>query len=388
VLEDLCAEFARRFGRPPERAVRAPGRVNLIGEHTDYNEGLVLPCAIDRDTFVVAAAREDGRVRVYSRELDAEAAFDAAAPVRRGDFADYVAGPFFALAERGIPAAGADLALASQLPRESGLSSSAALGVGVAVALDRVYGLGLSGAELAALAHRGESAFVGVGCGIMDQMASALGRRDHALRIDCRSGDVEPVPLDPGAVRILVAQSGVRRALARGGYGDRVAECAAALAAAREAGIAPPGARALRDLGPEHLPALARALPPRLLRRARHVITENARVDATCRALAQGDFAAVGALLREGMASLRDDYAVSIPELDALCALADAHPGSFGSRLTGAGFGGCTVHLVHPEAAEAVREVLVARAAEGAGDAPLPRERPGTARAGAAPERR
>jgi galactokinase len=383
LVEALCAEFARRFGRPPERVVRAPGRVNLIGEHTDYNEGLVLPCAIDRDTFVAAAARADGAVRVFSRELGAEAAFAAAAPRRRGDWVDYVAAPFWALREAGRTPGGADLGVASDVPRESGLSSSAALGVGVVTALDRVLGLGLAPAEAASLAHRGESDFVGVGCGIMDQWASALGRRDHALRIDCRDRSVRAVPLGTG-LRILIAASGVRRALAAGGYRARVEECARAFAAARAAGVAPPGARALRDLGPDDLPALSRALDPLLFRRARHVVTESPRVDAVCAALGRGDLAAVGALLREGMRSLRDDFDVSTPELDALCAIGDAQPGCMGSRLTGAGFGGCTVHLVRPDAAEGVRDALAAgfaarfgrrpaivvvRAADGAGDA-------------------
>ena len=397
MLEALCAEFARHFSRSPSVAVRAPGRVNLIGEHTDYNQGLVLPCAIDRDTLAVAVPRRDGRVRVHSRELGEVAEFDASQPVRRGDWVDYVAGPFFALAERGAPSSGLDLAVASRVPRESGLSSSAALGVAVAAAATRAHAAEPSGAQAArkgwdpedwaALAHRGESHFVGVGCGIMDPYASALGRRDHALRIDCRDRSRRVVPLGDGTVRLLVAQSGVRRALAKGGYAERVAECEAALAAARAAGIGPPGARAWRDFGAEHLPALALALEPRLLRRARHVITENARVDATCEALARGDWAAVGACLRAGMASLRDDFQVSTPELDALCEIADAEPGVWGSRLTGAGFGGCTLHLVRPEAAGAVREalaegfaarfgrraeVLVARAADGAAQLSLP----------------
>jgi galactokinase len=276
--------------------------------------------------------------------------------------------------------------VASAVPRESGLSSSAALCVAVARACERAFGLGLAAADVARVAHRAESGFVGVACGIMDPFASALGRRDHALRIDCRSEEVTPVPLGGGRLRLVIAHSGVRRALAHGGYGERVAECAAALAAARAAGVAPPGARALRDLGVKDLPALERALEPLLVRRARHVVTENARVEAFCLALARGDLASGGALLREGQRSLRDDYEVSVPELDALCEIGDALPGVFGSRLSGAGFGGCTLHLVEPERAEAVAEALaagferrfgrraatlLARPADGAGDLPL-----------------
>jgi galactokinase len=190
----------------------------------------------------------------------------------------------------------------------------------------------------------------------MDPLASALGREGAALRIDCRSGAIEAVALPP--LRLLVADSGIRRRLVASGYGDRREECRRALEAARASGVAPPGALALRDLGPEHLPALERALDPVLFRRARHVLTENARVDATVRALRAGDLAAAGACLREGMRSLRDDFEVSTPELDALCSLADALPGVHGSRLTGAGFGGCTLHLVDPARAPDIAEAL------------------------------
>jgi galactokinase len=349
-------EFQVRFGRRPEVAARAPGRVNLIGEHTDYNDGLVLPCAIDRATEVRAAARSDGRLRVFSRELGPAPELDVAALARRGDFGDYVAGVVWALAEAGHPIPGADLLIASEVPAGSGLSSSAALGVGVASALDALFGLGLDARAWARIAHRSESAFVGIGCGVMDQFASALGRRGAALRIDCRTLEATPVPI-AGDVVLLVAHSGVHRELARGGYGDRRAECQAALAAAQRAGIGS-SARALRDLGEGDLPALARALPDRLLRRVRHVIRENARVDAVCDALRAGDLPRAGARLREGQASLRDDFEVSIPELDALCEIADALPGVHGSRLTGAGFGGCTLHLVAASAAGATADAL------------------------------
>ncbi len=374
---ELQEAFDRHFGSRPVVAARAPGRVNLIGEHTDYGEGLVLPCAIDRDTLVLAARGPAGRLRVFSREL-AVGAEAPLPPQRRGDWVDYVQAPVFALSERGIEVPGVDLLVASDVPRESGLSSSAALGVGVVTALDALLGLGLAPVERARLAHRGENAFVGVGCGIMDPFASALGEADRALRIDCRSQAVTTVPL-VAEVRLLVARSGVRRALAHGGYDERVAQCRAALDQARAAGLGP--ATALRDFGPADLPALERALEPLPFRRARHVVTENARVDAFVGAFAAGDLPAAGAVLRAGQASLRDDFEVSVPELDALCDLGDAQPGCHGSRLTGAGFGGCTLHLVAsdqaPAVAEAVAEgfaarfgrrpeTLVARAADGA----------------------
>ncbi len=354
---ELAAGFRRRFGREPAAGARAPGRVNLIGEHTDYNEGLVLPCAIDRDTVVLVAARRDRQVRVFSRERGAAELREADRSGRRGDWLDYLRGVLDALRAAGAGVGGLDLAVASRVPAEAGLSSSAALCVGLVTAIDACAGLGLDAENRARIAHRAESEFAGVGCGIMDHFASSLGRRGAALRIDCRSLEVRPVPLSPERLALLVAHSGTTRSLARGGYSGRRAECARALEAARRAGLVAAGA-ALRDLAPGELPALERVLDPAAFRRARHVVTENARVEAACAALAAGDLAGAGALLREGMQSLRRDFEVSTPELDALCRIADAAPGVYGSRLTGAGFGGCTLHLVAPEAAEAAARAI------------------------------
>jgi galactokinase len=354
----LVREFRSRFGRAPEVAARAPGRVNLIGEHTDYNAGLVLPCAIDRETVVLASRRADEQVRVHSRECGEERRFDARVPERGGDWLDYVQGVVFALREGGTATGGLDIAIASEIPPESGLSSSAALELALVTAIDRLLALDLDATTRCSLAHRAETGFVGVPCGIMDQFASGLARRDCALRIDCRSLAVAAIPLPASRLQLLIAHSGVRRALAAGGYAERRRECLDALAAAGRAGVAPPGAAALRDLGPEALERLERALPAPLFRRARHVICENARVDLTCEALAAGDLDAAGAQLRDGMRSLREDFEVSTPELDALCDLADAAPGVYGSRLTGAGFGGCTLHLVDPAAIEAAAEII------------------------------
>jgi galactokinase len=341
MLDVLTAEFRTRFGRAPELAARAPGRVNLIGEHTDYSAGLVLPCAIDRETWVLGARRDDGRFRVFARELGESAEFDRRSLRRCGTWVDYVQG---AVSEFGGGGPGLEILIGSALPREVGLSSSAALEVAVVTLLDAAAGGGLDGRARARVAHRAETGFVGLACGIMDQFASALGVRDHALRIDCRSLEVEAVPLS--GVRLLVVDSGVRRKLTAGGYGDRRAECEAA---AREVG-------ALRDVGLGEL----RGLSGVALRRARHVVSENGRVERTCAALARGDLDEVGELLREGMRSLRDDFEVSTPELDFLCERGDAHPGVYGSRLTGAGFGGCTLHLVRPEAAREAADWIAA----------------------------
>jgi galactokinase len=357
LLGRLVAAFQDRFGRRPEVAACAPGRVNLIGEHTDYNEGLVLPCAIDRVTLVALARRGDARVCALACDLEEEAGFDSRELRTQGGFVDFAQGVVAALTSRGVLMPGFDLAITSEVPRESGLSSSAALEVALVTALDALLGLGLDARDRARIAHQAESGFVGVACGIMDQFASALGQADHALLLDCRDESLRPVPL-PVDLRLLLVESGVRRALVAGAYGDRRMECEAAFAAAAEAGLVPPGARALRDLGEEDLPALERVLEPVLLRRARHVIRENDRVQAFCESLRRGDLSRVGALLGEGMRSLQHDFEVSTPELDHLCAHASRHPTVVGSRLTGAGFGGCTLHLVPADAEAEVARFL------------------------------
>jgi len=376
-LDRRMREFARRTGRDPEVAALAPGRVNLIGEHTDYNEGLVLPCAIDRRTLVLAARRPDPRVRVFSAEMEASREWPAEAPgtsERAGDWSDYVRGVLWALGEQGVAPGGLDLAVASRVPPGSGLSSSAALEVAVAAAVDVLLGAGLGPRGWAEVAHRAETAFVGVACGIMDSHASALGREGCALRLDCRSGRSEPVPL-PEGLALLLADSGGRRELAAGAYGRRREECARAVAAARRAGLLPPDAGALRDLGAGDLPALERvcggpAGDAVAFRRARHVVTENARVEAFCRALGAGDPARAGAILRQGMDSLREDFEVSTPELDLLCEVADALPGVHGSRLTGAGLGGWTLHLVDAAAARDAAAAIADEVARRSGRRP------------------
>lgn len=352
--DEIRSRFREAFGRAPEVVARAPGRVNLIGEHTDTSEGLVLPCAIDRDTWVAAARRDDARVRARSREEALPCAYTLGSEARAGDWGDYLRGVSAVLRLGGHGVGGFDLALASDVPAGSGLASSAALAVAVGTALDALLGLGLDARGRAELAHAAETGFVGVPCGVMDPFASGLGRAGQALRIDCRSLEVRPVPLPAGAA-LLVAHSGVRRRLSDGRYAERRDECRAALAAAC---ALRPGVRALRDLAPADLPDLERVLEGPLRRRVRHVVRENARVDAVAAALSSGDLAAAGALLAEGHASLRDDFEVSVPEIDLLCALGDAAPGVHGSRLTGAGFGGCTVHLVDADAVEAAREAI------------------------------
>jgi len=359
-LATLLETFRARFGRDAGMGARAPGRLNLIGEHTDYNGGLVLPISIDLDTFAVAAPRDGGEVRCFSVNLDEESAFPVASDAPAEGFAGYVHCVVLALRERGVAVPGTDVAVESRVPLGAGLSSSAALTVSLARVFSAASGAALEARELARVAHRAESHFMGVGSGILDQFASALGGRDEALRIDCRTQDVARVKLPAGKLSILVADSGVRRRLAEAdsGYRQRVRECEAAVEGARAAGLLPAGATCLSDLGEEDLPALAETLEPVLLRRARHVVTENARVLACCAALEAGDLARVGELVRGSHASLRDEYQVSVEELDVLCELADSSPRVLGSRLTGAGFGGCTLHLIEPGAAPEVAAAL------------------------------
>ncbi len=325
--------FRRVFGTPPEAVAQAPGRVNLLGEHTDYNDGFVLPTPLPYRTRV-EAARAEGVVDAYSASFGERRARPLEAPPQ-GDWLDYVAGCLHALRTAGHAVPGARLYITSRLPMGAGLASSAALEVAVLRALCALYRLDLDDRALAQLAQRAEATYVGVRCGVMDQMVASLGRKDHALFLDTRTLEVAHVPL-PAGVRVAVVDSGVPRRLAEAGYNQRRSECEAA---ARALGVP-----ALRDLTPADLPRLE-ALPAPLARRARHVITENARVLEGLEALKRGDAARFGALMLASHASLRDDFEVSTPELDALVALA-LEAGALGARLTGAGFGGAIVALV------------------------------------------
>jgi len=361
-LRRLAGAFESRFGRPPTAVAAAPGRVNLIGEHLDYNEGHVLPVAIDRSVMVAFAPRPDGRARLYSLDFQQESAFDLDEIERdpEAPWSDYVRGVAWALREAGHRLSGLDAALQGDMPVGAGLSSSAALEVAALGAFETASGLWLDRRDLALLGQRAENCFVGVACGIMDQMAAALSRAGHALLIDCRSLEYEAVPLPLAGLRLVVADSGVRRALLDSQYNlcrqecQRAAELLAALIADRPV-------TALRDVRPGDLARHGDSLPPNLLKRARHVVEEERRVLLSVEALRAGDVEAFGEMLNASHRSLRDDFEVSSPELDLLVELAWAQPGVMGSRLTGAGFGGCTVSLVRAEAVEAFREGVVAR---------------------------
>jgi galactokinase len=348
--------FEKIFGASPEVVVRAPGRVNLIGEHTDYNDGLVLPAAIDRYIRLAGRRRSDRSVRLVSVNFNDSLDFslDSNEQDARHAWSNYFRGVAQFLEADGYRLPGADVVIAGDVPREAGLSSSAAVEV-VAVAFwNELMKLELDPVYVAKLARRAENKFVGVPCGIMDQFVSALGRRSHALFLDCRDLSYRHVPLR-GEVKIIVCNSGVKRALAQSEYEVRLQQCRQAVAQLGAAGMA---VKSLRDVDVEDLEAAGGALSEPSSRRARHVVTENQRVLEAARVLEEGDLERFGELMNASHESLRDDYEVSSKELDALVELARKQRGVLGARMTGAGFGGCTVNLVRTAAAESFAEAV------------------------------
>jgi galactokinase len=340
--KSLADQFQETFGTRPTLIAEAPGRVNLIGEHTDYNEGFVLPMAIDRRVRVAAVPRADRKVRAFAVEARARDEWRIDAPRRTGrrEWRDYVRGVAWGLLEARLDIGGADLLISGDVPQGTGLSSSAALEVAVAGALAAASGVEADGRTLALACQRAENQFVGVQCGIMDQFASALARKGHALLIDCRSLDVQQVPLRTGddGLRIVVVDSGVQRRLGETAYNERRQEC---VEAAKRLGV-----ESLRDADESRVTELKGTLQGR----ARHVVRENERVLGAAEVLRQNDYERFGALMLESHESLRDDFEVSCAELDRLVELARSVPGVLGARLTGAGFGGCTVNLMRDDA--------------------------------------
>jgi galactokinase len=338
--------FTQAHGGAPTLWVRAPGRVNLIGEHTDYNGGFVLPCAIDRQTLVAARPRSDGQLRVVAADFGgATDAFGVQAPVPHhasAPWANYVRGVVAVLqaelAARGLVLQGADLAIAGDVPQGAGLSSSASLEVAVLHTLNTLQGLGLARPAMALLAQRAENSFVGCQCGVMDQMISACGEAGHALLIDCRSLQTRAVPL-PAGLAVVIVHSRVQRGLVDSAYNERRRQC--------EAAAAHYGVPALRDLGLAPLRDGVEGLDALTYRRARHIVTENQRTLDAAEALAAGDLRRLGALMAASHASMRDDFEITHPAVDELVAIAQAAIGTEGgARMTGGGFGGCVVALL------------------------------------------
>jgi galactokinase len=354
----IAPTFVSLFGRPPEASADAPGRVNLMGDHTDYNGGYVLPMVLPHKTYVEVASRDDGKVQVWSANVDPhEARQDFSVKQERptGGWVDYVQAVTASLLAGGKPATGMDIRLSSEVPLGAGLSSSASLLIALFRAIDRLMHWDLADEDIARLAHRAETDFVGAPVGIMDQMVCALGRPGAALFLDVANHQYEHVPL-PSAVEWVVIHSGVRHSHVTGSYQERRKECEMASALL--------GVRWLRDLEGQVNPtadACIDALPQTLRKRVHHVVSENARVLTGAALLKQQDVRGFGIEMNASHQSLRLDYEVSVPETDLLVELAQRHPAVYGARMTGGGFGGSVVMAVDAGMAQRVgREVIEA----------------------------
>lgn len=350
--EKVLAVFQRSFGGEPDLFVRAPGRVNLIGEHTDYNDGFVLPCAIDYETVVAVQRRDDDQVVVvaadYANQRDE---FSLTQPITaHADqlWSNYIRGVVKYLLEKGLALKGLNLVVSGNVPQGAGLSSSASLEVAIGEAFNQAYQLGLTPAAIALNGQEAENKFVGCNCGIMDQMISASGEKDHALLLDCRSLETRLVKM-PEDLAVLIVHSNVKRGLVDSEYNTRREQCEAA---ARHFGV-----KALRDVSLVQLQSAAEQgkLEPVVYQRARHVITENARTLAAADALAVGDLEKMGVLMAESHQSMRDDFAITVPAIDTLVEILQQAIGrEGGARMTGGGFGGCVVALLRPAQVDAV----------------------------------
>jgi galactokinase len=345
-------EFEQRFQTPPIFVVRAPGRVNLIGEHTDYNDGFVLPLAIDRAVWIALRPRADRQLLVHSLDFANTATF-ALDDLTRGDggWSEYVKGVAWALQHTGHSLRGWGGVIAGDVPVGAGLSSSAALEMAVARAFAAVSGLTWDAAAMARLGQRAENEWVGVRCGIMDQMISSAGRAGHALLIDCRTLSTEAVPFPPNTV-VVVLDTSTRRGLLDSAYNERRGQCEAA---ARVFGVS-----ALRDVSMERFRAESGRLDEVTRYRARHVVAENERTLQAAAAMKRGDAMELGRLMNASHASLRDDFTVSSRALDVMVECGQAHPACLGIRMTGAGFGGCAVALIHADQAKTFTSTVAA----------------------------
>jgi galactokinase len=364
VLTEL---FHQLYGRRP-RVYRAPGRVNLIGEHTDYNDGFVMPASLALYVWVAVSPRADRRLAVYSENYLESVEFDLDEPEAHptGHWSDYTRGVVVAMMRAGYAIGGADLLIRGEVPAGAGLSSSAAIEVATALALADTYSIDVDAVQLALVCQRAENEFVGVRCGIMDQLASCLGKSDHAMLLDCRSLEYRLLPLDPAA-RLVICNTMVKHDLAASHYNARRAECEAG---ARHLATHLPGARALRDVTLDELKRVGADLPETVFKRCRHVITENARVIAAASALERSDQYEFGRLMGQSHLSLRDDYEVSCAELDLMVELANKLDGVYGSRVTGGGFGGCTVNLVRTDRVTEFKRVVATEYEKATGLAP------------------
>ncbi|MGW2340293.1 galactokinase [Streptomyces sp. NPDC001661] len=370
----VATQFKDLYGYEPAGVWAAPGRVNLIGEYTDFNEGFVMPLALPHTAVAAVARREDGVLRLHSADIDApvvELRVDDLAPLSKygqGGWAAYPAGVVWALRDAGHTVGGADIHLASTVPTGAGLSSSAALEVVTAYAMNDLYELGLTGAELAVLAQRAENAFVGVPCGVMDQMASSCATEGHALHLDCRDLSIRQVPFDLAAhgLQLLVVDTRVKHELGDGAYAERRAGC--------EEGARVLGVSHLRDvpyaeLGKSVAELEMAGVDEKVVRYVRHIVTDDHRVERVIELLDSGDVRAIGPILVQGHVSLRDDLRISCPELDLVVGTAMTS-GAIGARMTGGGFGGSAIVLVEADDADTVTKSIADAFAEAGFTAP------------------
>jgi galactokinase len=338
VKRKILEAFFANFGTPPSILARSPGRVNLIGEHTDYNDGFVLPMAIDREVWIALRPRDDSQVHVRALDFDQSGQFDLESFQHAGEgWLEYIKGTAWALQSAGYSLDGWEGVFAGNVPIGAGLSSSAALELAAARAFTANSDLPWDPAQMALLGQKAENDWVGLNCGIMDQMISASGRAEHALLIDCRSLETTAVPL-PSDSTVVVMDTATRRGLVGSAYNERRAQCEAAAAFFQ--------VPALRDVSASQFEEHAAALEPLIRRRARHVISEDERTLRAVKAMQRGDAHRLGRLMAASHTSLRDDFEVSSPELNTMVEIAQKQASCFGARMTGAGFGGCAVALV------------------------------------------
>ena len=352
-LEEITAKYRELYGTEPDILVRAPGRVNLIGEHVDYNDGFVFPAAIDRDVIIAAGSRDDRMVKLFAMNFNQSSAFslDGVQPATDGRerWSNYLRAMAWVFHDEGLGTHGINAVLMGNVPLGAGLSSSAAMLVASGNTFAAAAGLEIDPVRMALLAQRGEREFVGVNVGIMDMYISALGKKDHALLIDTRSLTFEAVPLPQTGVSIIIADTNKKRGLVDSEYNTRRAECERSVELLR---AHLPGIKALRDVTPDQFAQYADTLPEVTRKRARHVITEDERTLESVEALKAGNIVRFGELMNGSHESLKLDYEVSCKELDAMVDAARSIQGVYGARMTGAGFGGCTVSLVADEAVE------------------------------------
>jgi len=363
-VESLKEEFSRSFHERP-LIFRAPGRVNLIGEHTDYNDGFVMPAAIGFYTWIAAGPRQDRTLHVRSEEFGetVDLPLEALAGPPRKHWSDFVRGVAAVLQTGGTHLAGANLIIQGQVPMGAGLSSSASLEVATGLALLSAAQAQVPPLELVKMCQWAEHEYVGTRCGIMDQFIAVFARAGHALLLDCRSLEYESLSI-PGNARLVICNSMVKHELASGEYNRRRADCEAGVRVFRQT---MPQVHALRDVSMQDLPAHRNELPEVVYRRCRHVISENQRVLDAAAALRAGDLEQFGRLMYESHRSLRNDYEVSAKELDLLVEIASSCEGVFGSRMTGGGFGGCTISLVRSDGVEQFRQSIVKKYKEQTG---------------------